>query len=335
MEDLCAGGSEFCPACGALNDVPRPDSEGEVAGSDEAPIVPPVETAASPAAGSRAAGRGVPSGLWWATIICAIGAFVVICFFLFSGNWESQNVQSLADAVNRGDALAAGEDFAGAARAYRSVAERVGTRPIQSTFILQLIQHARMGEREAEAQLRLAASKRPPTSQAASPAANVTTQPAIIAADAVRDFQRDSEGFAQFVRSRPTLFRDDRGFWRGRQLTVWDISYEEEADSDPRRITLHYSFNARMTEPHDARAAAADDPRYVDPLGPSSCQCQTLFELGGGTWRILHRQVDDGRQDADAANPADAGPPDASALAELRTLEGQAFHARVAQGESR
>jgi len=77
-----AGITEFCPACGALNDIPDTAADP---GPDQ-----PIESAPAVAASAPVPGRGIPAALWWTILIAAVGLFAVACVFLFSDNWESR-----------------------------------------------------------------------------------------------------------------------------------------------------------------------------------------------------------------------------------------------------
>jgi hypothetical protein len=307
--DELAGLSEFCPACGALNDIPPLDQE-------DSP--PPVEAEISPAATDALASsapaplaRGIPSVLWWTLVVGGVAAFVIACVFLFSDNWESQHVRDLSDAANRGDALLAQDDFAAAQKQYDHVLQTVGTRAIQSTYIRQLLRHARAGQIAAQSGLRAA----PATAPATAP----TSRPAFDTQVAIKNFQRDSEGFAQFIRTRPMLYQDAGGQWRRRQLVVWDAAYEQQAGADPPQMLLRYSCVARLTEPHPDRPSAADDPDFVKDEPPGVVHCQTLFELRDSQWHVANRQIEGGH----------------SAPSGLISLEGQAFHVSGAQPPAR
>jgi hypothetical protein len=278
-----AGRAEFCPACGALNDIP---SLNDVEPAEENAFSPPEEPDVHPA---RSPARGVPSPLWWTLVLGGIAAFIVACFVLFSDNWESRHLDALNDADNRGDVLMVDADYARAAAQYRFVLDTVGGRQIESIYIRQLVERARRGEAQA-----IALAQSGPHPAAAAPPA---TQPEVY--DALRCFQRDSEAFPLFVRNHPMLFQDRRGNWRRRQFVVWDVSYQAQPGDNPRRISLQYLCASSVTEPHNSARDAANDGQFVDDESPKTVRCQTLFELRGDRWVII-------RHDVEAGLPMDA-----------------------------
>ena len=302
-----AGITEFCPACGALNDVPDADEDP---GPDE-PIEP------GPAASAPAAGRGIPAALWWTILLASVGLFAVACVLLFSDNWESRNVQALADATIRGDVLMADEDYAGAAGQYRFVLDTVGHRTIESVFIRQLIDRARRGEAEAED--RLHASPTTVASTVPAPA----TQGDLEIHLAIKSFQRDCEGFPSFIRRHPLLFQDAKGNWRRRQFVVWDVNYDPPAPSDSPRILLRYTCASHVTEPHHDRREAAGDDNFLNDESPKNVRCQTEFEWLSNRWLIA-------RRDADAEKNETAAVDVRPSLDDFYVLERQAFHANQA-----
>jgi predicted nucleic acid-binding Zn-ribbon protein len=312
-----AGLTEFCPACGALNDIPRIEDEEPQASAEETQpfsLDQPQSPDPPPHLFVPAPRRGIPSPLWWGLIVGGLVSFIVACVFLLSDNWESRNLQTLSDAANRGDALMVDDDYPGAAAQYRLVLDTVGSRTIESVYIRQLVERARRGEAQALAQ----SQPRAATTSAPAVATPPATQPDAYAA--LGSFQLDSEAFPLFVRSRPLAFRDARGYWRRRQFVVWEVSYERQADSDPQRISLRYSCASRITEPHDDRREAENDVAFINDESPKIVHCQTLFELFGGKWVILHH-------DADAGTSAAAGISIRPSLDDLYVLERQAFHA--------
>jgi hypothetical protein len=312
-----AGLTEFCPFCGALSDIPSlesletpPPEEPLIAATDQ-PILPdPTELVFSPLPS-----RGIPSPIWWALIIAGVSFFIAGCVFLFSDNWEMHNIQGLNDAVNRGDVLMTDEDFTGAGDQYRWVLKTVGSREIESIYIRQLIERARHGAalaqtKEAQAQIdsHIAAANAPTSGP--SPAAPADDH------EALMKFQRDSEAFPQYIRNRSMDFQDDKGHWRRRQFTVWDVTYEHQTDSERPRIELSFSCASRITEPHDSRRDADNDGDFMDDDLPKTVHCKTLFELFAGQWIILHQDVDTG------ATPRPSS-------ADFYELERQAFHAAI------
>jgi hypothetical protein len=308
-----AGITEFCPACGALNDVPDADQEP---GADQA-----MESA--PAATAAAGGRGIPAALWWTILLTAIGLFAVACLLLFSDNWESRNVQRLADAANRGDVLMADEDYAAAAGQYRLVLDTVGHRAIESVFIHQLIDRARRGEAEAENRLRAS----PTTLASTEPAPATQPSPELAATQgdlqiplAIKSFQRDCEAFPSFIRGHPLLFQDAKGNWRRRQFIVWEVNYDPPTQSDSPRILLRYICASHVTEPHHDRQEAAGDDNFLNDESPKSVRCQTEFEWLSKRWLIA-------RHDADAEKDEIAAVDLRPTLDDFYVLERQAFHA--------
>ena len=311
--DEFAGITEFCPACGALNDVPEADQEP---GADE-----PIEPA--PAASGPAPGRGIPAALWWTILLAAVGLFAVACVLLFSDNWESRNVQRLADAANRGDVLMADEDYAGAAGQYRFVLDTVGHRAIESVFIRQLVDRARRGEAEAEAHLRALPTTVASTEPAPAIQPAPATQPHLQIHLAIKSFQRDCEGFPAFIRGHPLLFQDAKGNWRRRQFVVWDVSYDPPTRSDSPRILLRYTCGSHITGPHHDRQEAAGDDDFLYDESPKNVRCQTQFEWLSNRWLIA-------RHDADAEKDEIAAVDLRPSLDDFYVLERQAFHANQA-----
>jgi predicted nucleic acid-binding Zn-ribbon protein len=305
-----AGITEFCPACGALNDVPDADQEP---GPDEA-----MEPA--PAAAVPAPGRGIPTVLWWTILLAAVGLFAVACLFLFSDNWESRNVQTLADATIRGDVLMADEDYAAAAGQYRFVLDTVDHRTIESVFIRQLVDRARRGEADAEARLHASPTTMASTAPAPATRPAPATQGDVQIHLAIKSFQRDCEAFPSFIRGHPLLFQDAKGNWRRRQFVVWDVNYDPPTQSDSPRILLRYICASHITEPHHDRQEAAGDDNFVNDESPRSVRCQTQFEWLSNRWLIA-------RRDADAEKDEIAAVELRPSLDDFYVLERQAFHA--------
>ena len=308
--DEFAGLTEYCPACGALNDIPDPESPAlEVQPPDEpaAEIVPSSSIESTP-------GHGIPASLWWTIFVAGIGLFVAACVFLFSSNWEDRNIQTLSDAANRGDVLMADEDYAGAARQYRFVLDTVDHRAIDSAFILRLVDRARRGEAEAVNRLRPTSAPAPQTPPV--PA----TQPDVEFHLALKSFQHDYEAFPTFARDHPVLFLDDKGNWRRRQFFVWQLTYDPPIQSESAEIHLRYDCASRVTEPHHERGEAARDDNFADEESPKIVHCQTRFELSSGQWVILHH-------DADAENDAKASVNVRTSLDDFYSIERLAFHA--------
>jgi hypothetical protein len=282
--DEFAGLTEYCPACGALNDIP--DSEApplEVEAPEEQPPTELFSALLLPESSPR---HGIPTSLWWTILIAGLGLFVLTCIFLFSNNWEDRNIQALSDAANRGDALMADENYAGAAQQYRFVLDTVGLRSIDSAFILRLVDRARRGVAEADNRLRLPPASAPQTQPA--PA----TQPDLLFHLALKSFQRDYEGFSIVVRDHPVLFLDDKGNWRRRQFFVWQLTYDPPSQSEAPEILLRYDCASHITEPHHDRSDAARDDNFADDESPKIVHCQTRFELESGHWVILHHDAD-------------------------------------------
>ena len=273
-----AGATEFCPACGTLNDIP--DSE-----LSEAPE-PATTEIFSAVVVDTPPRSGIPAGLWWTILIGAIGLFLIACIMLFSDNWESRNVQALSDATNRGDVLMADEDYAGAIGQYRQVIDTVGHRSIESAFILHLIERAREGEVEANNHLHS-----PPPS-AAQPQPAAATQPNIDVHLALESFQRDYEAFGPFVRDHPVLFQDKKGNWRRRQYFVWQAAYDPPSQSGQPKILLRYNCSSNITEGHPDRQDAAADDHFFEDESPKELHFQTQFEWSSGKWFILHHEAD-------------------------------------------
>jgi hypothetical protein len=285
--DESAGLTEFCPACGSLNDIPQIEEIDSSTDAD-ATIAPPVEAAALTEMPANS--RGVPAPLWWTLIIAGIGAFVVACVFMFSDNWESRHVQELSDAANRGDVLMADADYAGAAREYQSVLDIVGSRTIESTFIQSLIDRSRRGEADAQARLRAAPTSAPSTTEPAQ--ALAATEPDEHDLVAMRIFQRQSEALSEYVHVHPVVFQEPGGPWRRRQFTVWDVTYEQHTDAKPPEIVLQYSCASSTTAAHEDRFDATADTNFNNDEGPSIIHCNAWCEEISGRWRVIRQESD-------------------------------------------
>jgi len=272
-----AGTTEFCPACGTLNDIPDPESP-----EPSEPATTDVFSAVTIDTPPR---RGISAGLWWTILIAAIGIFLIACVFLFSDNWETRNIQTLSDATNRGDVLMADEDYAGAIRQYRQVIETVGHRSIESAFIQRLIDRARSGEIEAGNRLHA------PVTAAAQTQPAAATQGDIDLHLTLESFQRDYEAFPPFVREHPVLFRDEKGDWRRRQFFVWQIAYDPPSQSGQPKILLKYDCASNITESHHSRQDAEMDDHFVEEESPKEIHCQTQFEWSSRKWAIVHHEA--------------------------------------------
>jgi hypothetical protein len=315
--DEFAGLTEYCPSCGAMNDIPDPEAPALEVAAGETPFeqISPAELIASPSFDSSAK-HGIPAALWWTILIAGIGLFAVSCIFLFSSNWEDRHIQTLSDAANRGDVLMSDEDYAGAAKQYRIVLDTVGRRSIDSAFILRLIDHSRHGEAEAVNRLHSPAAAAPQTQPAAAAAA---TQPGVEFHLAISSFQRHYEAFSTFIRDRPVLFLDHKGNWRRRRFFVWQLAYDPPAESDSPEILLKYDCASRITGPHSDRADAARDDNFAEDESPGIVHCQTRFEFLSGRWVIVH-------QDADPATDATAAVNVRASLDDFYVLERLAFN---------
>lgn len=287
--DESAGSTEFCPACGSLNDIPNDEDADSAAEVESATQPSPLAEAPAsmPVPPPR---RGVPAPLWWTLIILGICSFTIACVFMFSDNWESRHVQALSDAANRGDVLMTDEDYAGAAREYQSVIDAVGNRPIESTFIQSVLERSRRGAADAHARLRAAPPAAPAASQP-SPAV-AATLPDDQNLIAMRIFQRQSEALIGFVRARPFVFQDQSNKWRRRQFTVWDVSYDQRPDAQPPEIVVQYSCASSTTEAHEDRIDAAGDANYAIDEGPNIIHCQAWCEKISGRWCVVRQQAD-------------------------------------------
>jgi hypothetical protein len=309
--DEFAGFTEYCPNCGALNDIPDPEAPAlEV----EAPAEqPPTELFSALLLPESSPRHGIPATLWWTILIGGLGLFALTCIYLFSNNWEDRNIQALSDAANRGDALMANEDFAGAAKQYRFVLDAVDHRSIDSAFILRLIDRARHGAAEADNRLHSPPTPAPQTQPA--PA----TQPDLQFHLALKSFQVDYEAFPTFVRNHPVLFVDGKGNWRRRQFLVWQLTYDPPAQSESVEILLRYDCASDITEPHPGRREATLDDNFADEESPRIVHCQTRFELESGSWVIVHHE-------ADAENDAIPAVNVRTSLNDFYPLERLAFH---------
>ena len=307
-----AGVTEYCPACGALNDIPDPDDPDVEVDESEAPKSPD----SPPVISLPPIQHGISARLWWTILLSGIGIFIATCVFLFSGNWEERNVELLSDAANRGDVLMADDDFAGAVREYQSVLDTVDHRSIESAFILHLVDHAKRGEADAANRL-----KNPPPSLAQTrPGAVPAPSREAVFDMAIKSFQRDYEAFPTFVRDHTLLFLDGKGNWRQRQFVVWQLAYDPPVPAETPQILLKYDFASRITAPHSDRAAARDDNSFVEEDSVDIVHCQTHFKWSNDHWVIAHHDAD---VDGQAIAPAQARFP----LEDFYSIERPAFHA--------
>jgi hypothetical protein len=281
--DEFAGLTEYCPACGALNDIPDPEAPALAVEAPEEPT--PTELFSALLLPESSPRHGIPAALWWTILVAGIGVFVLTCIFLFSNNWEDRNIQALSDAANRGDALMADENYAGAAQQYRFVLDTVDHRSIDSAFILRLIDRARHGAAEADNRLRS-----PPAAALQAPPA--ATRPDLQFHLALRSFQSDYEAFPVYVRNHAVFFLDEKGNWRRRQYFVWQLTYDPPSQSEAPEILLRYDCASYITEPHHDRRDAALDDNFADGESPTIVHCQTRFVLESGRWIILHHDAD-------------------------------------------
>jgi hypothetical protein len=310
-ETSAAGRSEFCPACGTLNDVPAPDPDDQTL--VEQWDVPPSPT---PAPQPRRVGSQI---LWWVLELAALGIVIWFGWLLFTGNWESRHLQFLSDTINHADALLAGGDANGAQQEYARVVDTVGNRSLESLYLRDVVARAHRGLKAA--QLRkmspLAATTPSPTTEPANDA-NLN--------QAIRNFQRASEGYADFVRGRPMVFQDNHGSWRRRQFVVWDVNYHIQSEADPPRIDLQYTCNPRLTAPHADRQQALADEQFPFDERNSPIVRKTAFVFRGGQWVIAREPAaappDDG---SSIIRDGNLRPDDPSILAGLGVLELQAF----------
>jgi hypothetical protein len=281
-----AGITEFCPACGALNDIPPIEPEEE-----EPP--PPTSLPLAVDDAERPRG-GIPSRLWWTILVVSLAVFIAGCFLLFSDNWESRNVQALSDATNRGDDFLADDDYASALAQYRFVVDTVGPRKIQSSYIEQLVDRSKYGIAIAELRQKSVVTTAPaPDEAAATQASPGTTQPEAESQLilAMKMFQRNREAFAKFMRDHPVVFRDNTGAWRHRRYVVWDEQYDEPPLKEPLDVTLRFSVGSQASDPHLSRSDAEQDENYVHDESPSIVQCQTYFQWIGGRWLITRHET--------------------------------------------
>jgi hypothetical protein len=289
VEDDAAGSGEACPSCGAINDVPGPVADVEL----------PSLTSAPP----RPAAWGIPSPLWWLLVFAAVACFIATIWSTLHGDeWERRHLQALADADQRAAAFLVAGDFDQAGRQYQFILDTLGTRPLQSVYLRQLLITARQGLHVTQTNRWAAATA--PSSQPSIP-------PADASQDAIQHFQRAAEAFGDFVRARPEVFQDERGNWRRRQLLVWSVQVQLQPQSPPTQIVLQYQFNARRTAAHGTPDDALADSEFLYDDRPLPTRCQTTFELRSGRWVAVQRQTD----------------PETSDDTTMRKLEDQAFGA--------
>jgi hypothetical protein len=314
-EDSAAGRSEFCPACGTLNDVPAPDpDEEELVEQWDAP--PPSSTAtATPVAPPRG---GASPVLWWMLELAALAIIVWIGWLLFSGSWENRHLQFLSDTITRADGMMSGGDLDGARREYARVLDTVGNRTLESLYLRDVVARAHRGIQTVQLRQRtaMAASQRSASSEP-------TTVPDLNAA--IKSFQRASGGFADFVRQRPMLLQDSHGSWRRRQFVVWGVNYEIQSDVDPPRITLEYTCNPRLTAAHADRQDALADTQFTIDERTAPITRKTTFVLRDGQWVAVHEAPQLPEDNPSVIRDGSLRPDDPSILGGLGVLELQAF----------
>jgi hypothetical protein len=311
-----AGLSEFCPACGALTDIPS-ENPGEIPrdipgpdGSDN--VSPPPDESAPPNTDSSVEVqssssqeppiltpglspiytephdpvRGLPAFLWWILALAAVGGFTAACFYLLSDTWETRHVQELTDDVNRADALFSAEDMSGAAREYQAVLVAAGARDIQSNYIRHLLDRSHEGVSEAQRRLRLAQA--PPKQIAAtSPAELASTQPASPAGDLGTIFLEAGDRFPHAAWANPELYRDENQNWRRRQFVIWNVSCRLQPGADPPRAVVDYVCEARVSMPHSNADGAQEDTDLINKEWRSPIHRIATFQLMSGKWREL------------------------------------------------
>jgi hypothetical protein len=212
-----------------------------------------------------------------------------------------------------------GGDFDGAEREYRRVLNTVGHRNLESLYLRDVVGRAWRGVREAQ-------SRKQNTIAASTQAASTQPADGSDLNQAIKSFQRASEDFANFVRTRPALLQDIHGSWRRRQFVVWDVTYEIQSDTDPPQILLQYTCNSRLTKPHDDRADALADEQFLQDEFAQAVSRKTTYVLRDGRWLVTRQSA--GSDDADTSAVIRDGnlrPEDTSILRGLAALEQQAF----------
>jgi hypothetical protein len=318
ISEESAGATDFCPFCGALNDIPDPENR-----SDEPPATEEIFSAVTSDSPPR---HGISAALWWTILLLALGIFLAACVLMFSDNWESRHVQALADATNRGDVLLADDDYAGALREYRQVIDTVGRRTIESAYIQNLLDRARRGMTDASARLRAPPQTQPAAVAQTQPAASepAVSPPEIAMQAAMESFQRDYEAFPLFVRKHPVLFHDDKGQWRRRQYFVWQISYDLPPPTDPNHLQLRFDCASNITAAHATAAEARLDDHFGEDESPREVHCQTQFEFLSNRWLIA-------RQDVTPETDALISVNIRHSLDDFYALERKAFHIPTSQ----
>jgi hypothetical protein len=302
-DESAAGRSEFCPSCGTLNDVPSIDAQ-------DVPVDAPIEslTLRPPNPNSRSPIRL----LGWLVALAAAAVFVVACFFTLRPDWESQHLVDLSHQVTRADSAMAAGDFASARQDYQSAIDAVANRTIQSDYLRNLISRARVGLQQANSPHNaIAASSRAASAPSTVPSV-VPAEGQLSTDQAVRDFQRASEGFAAFASARPTAYTDDLGRWRRRRFIIYDIRRDLKLQADPPSIVLSYTCIVRTTQPRDNKSDALADGDFNIPDPSGIIHCQTNFQLQGQRWQIVRHSRED-----PSAKP--------SWLNDLYAIEAQAF----------
>jgi hypothetical protein len=312
-ESSAAGLSEFCPACGALTDVPAPDP-------DEEEFLEPWEAAAPaaplPPSAVAPVQRASPRILGWVLELAALAILIWIGWLLFSGNWESRHLQFLSDTINRADSLLSAGDLPGAQREYGRVLQTVGTRSLESLYLRDVLARARRGLQTVQMrQATVVAATSPTTQPSIAPNLN----------QAIKSFQRASEGFADFVRRRPMVFQDIHGSWRRRQFVVWDVNYQIQSDADPPRIELRYTCNPRLTAPHTNRQDALADEQFLYDERTAPLARRTSFVFHDGQWVITPAPSSPTEDGSSIIRDGNLRPDDPSIAAGLGVLELQAF----------
>ncbi len=287
VEEASVGGSEFCPACGALNDVVAQESPEQ---DQPSSWIPPARGPFLPTGR-----KGMPGAVWWLLAIVAVGMFVGAYWLAVSDDWEASHLQQMTDIANRADALWAQGDFAGAGKQYDLLITTAGNRKLHSDYLRDLVAHARQGVREAVFRQHSRPATAPAIASESSPS-SVPHDDATASFQAILKFQHDSDRFSQFIQDRPVIYLDDENKWRRRRWVVWDVAYDLPQPSEPRQILLRYSCGAQRTGPHFQREEAASDIDFrYDDVGPK--RCQTLFDLQKDV-RIMRNEGDDQAGDA-------------------------------------
>jgi hypothetical protein len=272
--------------------------------------------------------RGVPAPIWWFAIILISGGFVSSLFYLFRDNWEERHVDELATDNQKAALLMNAGDYDAANREYQIMFDLVGYRRIVSVRLQGMLADAHRQQQLAVQYAkappaapstnpsdlsRLAGANAPDaTSQPAAPSgadlassgsptsptspatqsatASATAEKAaqVARAEAIKRFQREAEGFPQFVLNRPTVYQDAKNQWHQREYIIWGFQPDlSRSDATPAEIVVQFTALSHSTRPHATVEEARKDFDYAIDDTDKPGSYQTTFVLGdAGGWEI-------------------------------------------------